>query len=204
MTDSDEDRLAAWRAGDPRAGIELVERHHDSVARFFLHKVGPSEGPDLAQATFLGLLEGVARFRGESSFRTWLFAVARNVLLKHLRERCRDQRRFDPEVTSVEALDPSPVTILAAAQEHRLLLAGLRRLPIDTQLMLELHYWERLPVADIAVVLDMPVNTVKTRMRRGRLRLDELMAELAESPEQFETTQRGLEAWAAALRREID
>ena len=201
----DDELLAAWKSGDKLAGIRLVERHHENIARFFMHKVGESDGADLSQATFVGLLEGIDRFRGEASFRTWIFAVAHNILLKHLRNRCRDQRRFAPEETSLEALvGPSPVSILAAEQQNRLMLVALRRLAIDTQVMLELHYWENLAIREIAVVFDMPVNTIKTRMRRGRLQLFEAMQALAESPEQLETTQRGLEGWAAGLRRELD
>ncbi len=201
---SDDELLAAWKTGEAPAGVSLVERHHESVARFFLHKAGANEGPDLAQATFLGLLEGIGRFRGAASFRTWLFAVARNVLLKYLRNRCRDQQRFRPGETTLAALGPSPPSLLAADQNSRLLAAALRRLPIDTQLMLELHYWEKLPIAEIAVVLDKPEGTVKTRMHRGRKQLEVEMEALAESPEQLETTRRGLEDWAESLRRDLD
>ena len=202
-TSSDTTLLSRWRSGDRRAGAQLLARHHPSVARFFLHKLGP-DCDDLVQATFLGLLEGIDRFRGEASFRTLLFAIARNKLLKHLRERSRDQRRFDPSRASIAGLEPSPVSLMAVQEQHKLLLTALRRLPIDTQLMLELHYWEKLPIKEIALVLDMPINTVKTRMRRGRLRLDAEMEALAASPEQLESTRRGLDGWAERLREELD
>ena len=76
---SDIDLLDAWRAGDPRAGNELFNRHFDSVCRFFANKAG-NEVDDLIQRTFLACVEGRDRFRGDASFRGYLFGVARNVL----------------------------------------------------------------------------------------------------------------------------
>ena len=86
---SDEILLARWREGEARAGAVLIARHHESLARFFLTKAG-TDGEDLVQATFLGLLGGgLERFRGEASFRTFLFAIARNKLLEYIRARVR-------------------------------------------------------------------------------------------------------------------
>ena len=199
----DKELLTRWRAGDQAAGATLLKRHHASVARFFLHKLGP-DTKDLVQATFLGLLEGLERFRGDASFRTLLFAIARNKLFKHLRELTRDRQRFHPGETSLIDLEPSPISAVVVHERHKLLLAALRRLPIDTQLMIELHYWERLMLKEIAAILELPLNTVKTRMRRGRQQLEVNMRALAESPEQLETTLRGLEGWAVQLRNDFD
>ena len=199
---SDEELLEAWRGGDKRAGAALLTRHHASVARFFIHKLG-ADSDDLVQATFLGLLEGLDRFRGEASFRTLLFAIARNKLYRHLRDLTRDRKRFDPEVTSVAAIGVTPTSMLAARDQSKLLLEALRTLPLDTQMMLELHYWEKLRIADIAAILDMPEGTVKIRMHRGRKQLEDQMAALAESKELLRTTLHGLSKWAARLREEI-
>lgn len=200
---SDAFLLERWRAGEQAAGATLLERYHASIARFFAHKL-EHDTKDLVQATFLGLLEGLERFRGEASFRTLLFAIARNKLNLHLRGLIRDRRRFDPSETSLVDLDASPSAALVIHERHKLLLVALRRLPIDTQLMLELHYWEQLKLKEIAAVLDIPISTVKTRMRRGRQRLEAHMRELAESPEQLETTLRGLQGWAAQLQRDFE
>jgi RNA polymerase sigma-70 factor (ECF subfamily) len=201
---TDDDLLARWRAGDQDAGASLLVRHHESIARLFASKVG-TDSDDLVQATFLGLLDGgLERFREHASFRTFLFAIARKKLLEHLRNLGRDRERFDPEHATLAGIDPTASSLLAARGQNKLLLAALRQLPLDTQMMLELHYWEDMRIDDIAKVLDMPAATIKTRMRRGRLRLDELMAALADSPDALETTLRGLEGWAQALRRELE
>ena len=199
---SDEELLIAWKQGEQNAGAALLMRYHHNVARFFIHKLG-NDSEDLVQATFLGLLEGFDRFRGESSFRTYLFGIARNKLLMAITERVRDRKRFDPGVTSIAALDLTPTKQRAIRDQQKLLLAALRSLPLDVQIMLELHYWERMKVDDIAEVLDMNRNTVRTKMRRGRQRLHDEMQRLSDSKQLLETTLDGLAKWAARLREEL-
>ncbi len=191
----DNELLAAWVAGDRRAGQTLFERHYDALDRFFVNKVGDRAG-DLVQRTFVACIEAAPRFRGDSSFRTFLFAIARNQLLKHLRDHGRERARLDPATTSICDLDPSPSVLAAGREQERQLLAALRRLPIDEQVALELHYWEQLPSAEIAVVLDIPIGTVKSRLRRAR---DRLEAELTGAP-QRPASADDLDRWAADLR----
>jgi RNA polymerase sigma factor (sigma-70 family) len=199
---TDEQLLRAWQANDRRAGAELFNRHHRSIARFFAHKLGP-DTDDLVQATFMGLVNGLEHYRGEAGFRAYLFGIARKQLLRGIHERVRARERVDPSETSLAALDPTPSEQRAIREQHKLLLAALRRLPIDTQLMLELHYWEQLAIKDIAIALDLNVNTVKTRMRRGREQLEAEMAELAESGELLASTIGDLAGWAARLRDDL-
>ena len=195
----DAELLEAWRAGDKRAGKILFERHYDAVHRFFRNKVGP-EAPDLVQKTFLGCLESVEQYRGEGSFRSWVFAVAYRQLCKHYRSKASERARFDVGTVSVCDLDPSPSRMLAQRREQQLLLEALRRIPVELQVALELHYWERMSDADIARALDMPLGTTKSRIRRGRQLLAERMAELAASPTELQSTLANLEQWAEQLR----
>ncbi len=170
MTDAE--LFREWANGDARAGATLFERHFTAIERFFRHKlVGEDPADDLVQQTFLGVLEARSRFRGEASFRTFLFAVARNVLGKYLRTKSRDARRFDPSLHSVADLGPSPSTALAVAQAAELLLDALRSLPVDSQTVLELFYWENMRSIEIAQVLEVPLGTAKTRLRTARLQL---------------------------------
>ena len=133
--------LRAWREGDQHAGSTLFSRHYPSIYRFFLSKV-PDAAEDLVQRTFLGCLEAAERFRGDSSVRTFLFGIAHNTLRHHLRGRQRSEQPLDSELVSVAELAPGPSTALGSKQEQRLLLRALRHVPLDTQVVLELHYWE--------------------------------------------------------------
>jgi RNA polymerase sigma factor (sigma-70 family) len=189
--------LDAWRRGDRQAGDELFVRHFDSVYRFFGGKVG-ADAEDLVQATFLACVEGQERFRQEAGFRTYLLAIARNLLYRHWRSRSRSGPP-DFSVTSLQDLGPSPSTLMHARSEQRLVLEGLRRIPIDLQLALELHYWERMSGPEIALVLDLPEGTVRSRLRRAREALLEKLGELAQTPGELASTTSNLDDWATSL-----
>ena len=195
---SDQKLLHAWRAGDRRAGSELFARHFDGVYRFFLNKVdGGVE--DLVQRTFVACVEGRDRFREEASFRTYLFAIAHNLLKVHLRTTARS-RRQDFERDSLVDLGAGPPTIVGACEEERLVVHALRKIPIESQVLLELFYWEDLGVADIAVAMDVPVGTAATRLRRARQLLEAEMVALAGDAALRDAVAGGFETWARALR----
>jgi RNA polymerase sigma factor (sigma-70 family) len=200
---TDVELLEAWRGGERRAGEQLFERHYAAVARFFRNKLEFGVD-DLIQRTFLACVEGRERIRGEASFRTYLFAVARNLLGKHYRGRQRHGDRIDLGVTSIHDLAPSPSVVVAEHQEQRLLLEALRRIPIDHQIVLELYYWERLTSAEIAGVLDVPHGTVRTRIRRAKQLLEEQLRALDGEPAVVERTVTNLESWAASLRKLLE
>jgi RNA polymerase sigma-70 factor (ECF subfamily) len=195
---TDFELLKAWREGDRQAGDELFMRHFDSLYRFFARKV-TGDVEDLVQKTFLACVEGQETFRQDASFRTFLFAIARNLLYRYWRSRSRSGE-VDFTVTSLQDLGPSPSLAIKARQEQRLLLEGLRRIPLDLQIALELHYWEGMSGPDIAVVLDVPEGTVRSRLRRGREVLIEKIGELAQSAEVLQATTCNLDRWAESLK----
>ncbi|PRP99324.1 RNA polymerase sigma factor [Enhygromyxa salina] len=200
MTTQDQDDgvcLEAWRAGDRAAGQRLFARYYEPVARFFINKVG-DKSPDLIQRTFLACVEGMPRFRGEGSFRSYLFAVAYRQLCRHYRD--QKGNRVDLDSVSAVALDPSLSGIVVEREEMRLFLAGLRDIPLELQVVLELHYWEDCSVTEIAVALDIPQGTVKSRLRRGREQLRATVERLAARPELAMSTLDGLETWAQQVR----
>lgn len=207
MVDGDDDAVlvVAWQGGDREAGKRLFERHYPGVARFFRNKVGAAE-PDLIQRTFLACVEGLPRLREAASFRSYLFGIAYKILCKHFQQLRRDRGRTDADVDmareSAHGL-VSPSQLLAGREEQRLLLAALRRLPVDYQVALELHYWEGMTAAELGDVLDLPLGTAKTRIRRGRELLEQQMAALAGSVELLESTRANLELWARQLRAQV-
>lgn len=196
---TDVELLDAWRDGDKRAGKQLFERHYDAIHRFFRNKVG-AEAPDLVQKTFLGCIESVERYRGEGSFRSYLFAVAYRQLCKHYRSRTSERARFDVGEVSAADLDPTPSRVFAKRREQRVLLEALRGIPVELQVALELHYWEQMSDADIARALELPLGTTKSRIRRARQLLAERIAQLATSPSELQSTLGNLDQWANELR----
>jgi RNA polymerase sigma factor (sigma-70 family) len=199
---TDLELLEAWRSGDRSAGSQLFERHFDSICRFFANKI-QSDVDDLVQRTFQACVEGKERFRGQSSFRTYLFGVAHNVLRSHLRKRRREGERFDFGLTSVFDLGLSPTTLIAQAKEQQLTLQALRRIPLDHQIVLELYYWEDMEASELAEVLEMPEGTVRSRIRRAKQLIEEQLAKLAESDALLESTMSNLDSWARSLRAKV-
>jgi RNA polymerase sigma-70 factor (ECF subfamily) len=195
----DKQLLHAWQGGDKQAGVQLFERHYDSIARFFANKVSGNVD-DLIQNTFLACVEGKERFREDSSFRTYLFGIARNLLYQNYRVKRRDGDRFDPATQSAADLGPGAGTMIAKKQEEHLLLQALRHIPLEHQELLELYYWESKRAQDISELLDVPEGTVRTRLRRAKQLLEKALEELADSPDQLERTNSGLEDWAMGLR----
>ncbi len=171
---SDTALLERWRGGDTVAGEELFQRHFDSIYGFFETKCS-HEADELTQSTFLACLAARDQFRAESSFRTYLFTIARHELYRLLRTRQRRDAKLDFELSSIADLISTPGTRLARNQEHRKLIETLQRLPVEQQSLLELHYWEGMGISELAEVFESPEATIRTRLHRARKALREAM-----------------------------
>ena len=202
--DTDRDLVEAWRAGDKKAGDQLLQRHHVSLRKFFINKVPDADRGELIQNTLLGCLTGIKNFRGKSSFRTFLFTVARNKLYDYYRKKERAPALEELPDTSVAAISTGPFSLVARRREHRLLRLALRNVPMDDQIVLELYYWEDLSANDIAQILDSAEPAIRSRVRRAKARLKEQIKALAGSPEEARSTLDDLERWAADVRKQID
>ena len=190
---SDEALLQAWRDGDRGAANELLERHFGLIHRFFWRRL-PQQAEDLAQQTFVGCVERRDALRG--SFRAYLFGIARNRLRLALRAKTPEAGEMAEPVASLT----SPSGKLAQREEERLLLDALRTLDVSTQLVIEMHYWEGLTVKEIAELVEMPLGTVKTKIREGRLRLRQLIEAAPVAPTLIRSTLDDFEGWAAGMR----
>lgn len=198
MTGDDIELLKAWREGDAGAGETLTARHYDAVWRFFEVKI-PSLAADMTQQTFLACVEARDRFEGRSSFRAYVFGIARRLLLQHLR---RDDR-FDRVQRFQAAASPDTVTtasrIVSRRQEQRLLLRALDRLSADMQIVVQLHYWEAMRPTEIAEVLDVPASTVSSRLMRARTQLREHLEGGGRRPAALDSLLGNLDGWARSL-----
>lgn len=198
MTDqrTDVDLLDAWRRGDAGAGQALFARHFRRIYRFFETKC-PAEADELVQGTFLACMKAKEQFRGEAAFSTYLFAVARRELFRVLELRRRDGARLDFEASSIAELAPTPRTQIAGREDRLRLLHALRDLPVEQQILLELHYWEGLDISDLAEIYESLPVTIRSRLHRARAALRERM--LKTEDRAAAETLESLDAWARKL-----
>ena len=187
MARNDEDLtlLAAWQGGDARAGDGLVRHYGAAVARFFAEKVRDFEVDDLVQQTWEAMIQARDRFAADgealASFRAYLYGTARLVLFGHFRKKARAQQ-FDPGVSSLEDLAPSPSAMASAHVKLARLATALRKLPLEMQVLLELRYGQEMTSAEIAAVHGIPRNTAKTRLRVAKQRLDAQLTRMGMAP----------------------
>jgi RNA polymerase sigma-70 factor (ECF subfamily) len=198
MSDEDLVLLDGWCAGDPAAGNALFGRHFEAVYRFFEHKTD-GEIDDLVQETFLACMRSRDTFRRQSSFRTYLFAIARHTLFGYWRRRVSARAALDFEESSVASLSTSAGTRLSRRQDCAALLAALRALPLDQQILLEMFYWEGLDRDQLAEVFDVETPTIGSRLFRARKALQDGLDVSAGAPADVTG---GFDAWARGLRPE--
>ncbi len=195
----DEDLFDAWASGDKKAGHVLFSRYHDALGRFFHNKAG-AETDDLVQQTLLRCLEAHDRFRGDARFRTFLIGIAHNVLYEHFRRARKGAAVVDIDETSVVQLGTSPSGIVAREQEQQLVRDALRCVPLISQEVLELYYWEDLSGPELAGVLGIGEGAVRSRLRRAREQLQAQLGKLSASPALVQRATAELERWLRSLR----
>jgi len=195
--ESDVDLLNAWRAGDAANGRLLFQKYFQALYRFFANKC---DDPDeMVQQTFLAIVKAKDQFAGRSSFRTYLYTVARHELYRHLRGLQR-ARNFDPALSSIADLATSAGGKLARNQQHKLLCAALRTLPVEQQTLLELHYWDGLDATALAEVFESNAAAIRNRLHRAREKLREAMLATEGIPADTIATVEAVDALALSLR----
>jgi RNA polymerase sigma-70 factor (ECF subfamily) len=177
--------LARHLEGDPRAFEELVASWGPRVYGFLRRSGAGEQADDLFQETFLRVHLAAGRFDPRYPFRVWVFTIARRLVIGHQRgQRVRrwlggllGRRAEGPEADPAEAPDPGPDQERAAAarEEAARLGRALTLLPAGPRQALVLVKVEGLSLEEAALVLDAPVPTVKTWVRRGRLALAEAL-----------------------------
>lgn len=160
-----------------------------------------SDVADLVQETFAACVEACNRLVDDNKFRSYLFSIAYNVLRKHYHTKHRSGESIDFDHVSVCDLAPGPGTLVSKRREQRLLLQALRHIPVGYQVILELHYWEGMTTTTMAEILDLPVGTVRSRLRRARELLEVAMAQLSPLNEELVSIFTEIDKWAMECRR---
>lgn len=201
--DPDIELVRRWCAGDRAAGDQVVRRHFPALRRFFVTQIADAhEREDLIQDTLHTLLVAAPTYEGRSSFKSFMFGIARHKLYAHLKRRYRAAGSFDPITESIEdILGRSPSSVAALRERSQRLLQALHELPLEEQLMLAFCYWEDMSGPELAQMFEVTPDSVRTRLFRARQKLLKKMS--APSATDGEAEHTSLEDWLRALGAEL-
>lgn len=179
--EADNDLVARAAAGNEAAFTALVERHRDRVFRLAVSILGQAfvgEAEEVTQEVFLRVHSALKSYRGEAQFGTWLYRVT-----FHQTINLKSRVRFTAPHVGAEVLaerptaDPDALAQLEKARRDAVVGECVARLPAAYQSALRLHYWMGESVAEIAILLGVAENTVKSYLFRGRQLLQSMLQE---------------------------
>jgi RNA polymerase sigma-70 factor (ECF subfamily) len=172
---SDEVLIGRIAKGDRLAMQVLFARHHVRVYRFVLRLVGnPSAAEDLISDVFLDVWRQADRFEGRSAVSTWMLAIARFKALSALRKR-PDEELDDEAAEAIEDVADNPEVALQKKDKSAVLRQCLEKLSPEHKEIIDLVYYHEKSVEEVAEIVGIPENTVKTRMFYARKKLAELL-----------------------------
>ncbi|MDB4917630.1 MAG: polymerase ECF-type sigma factor [Gemmatimonadetes bacterium] len=173
---SDLDLINRWKGGDQRAATLLVERHAGSVARFAASVGAKGDVQDIVQDTFVRAFASIDSFRGDSSLRTWLFTIARRLLLDLRRSERRRGAQVEVQdgdaVTEYDALD----SVVADETRQRMHLA-MARLSKTQREVFTLRVGEGLSYKEIAAVADTTEGAARVHYHNAMRAIKEFLDE---------------------------
>jgi len=168
--------VAQLRRGNLDALSQLIARYQNRLYRYLLRLVrNPAEAEDLFQQTWLRVAEKISSFDPRRNFDSWLFTVARNLALDHLR-RIRPHSLDEPFASDSGSETPAdrllsremlPLDRILESERSGRLAAALLELPVVYREVVSLRFEEEMKLEEIAQVLGAPLSTVKSRLRRS-------------------------------------
>jgi RNA polymerase sigma-70 factor, ECF subfamily len=180
---TDNELILAYRDGQRSAYEDLVNRHLKSVYFYCVRMVGKEEANDMAQEVFIKVWKKQNKYNAEKNFKIWLFRIARNTCLDYLRKKqpiifSQLKKEDDDQYPEEVLLDEreSVEEKIFSKEQKELLGEALAKLPAPTQEVFELYYRGELNFKEIAETLNLSINTVKSRHRRGIMELKKILS----------------------------
>ncbi|SAI25528.1 RNA polymerase sigma factor [Bordetella ansorpii] len=164
----------SWSPQDDRLLRDLIHEHSGRLQRFIIKHIGnTSEAEDLAQQAFVEAARSYQTFRGESQLSTWLYGIALNLVRNYLSR--APERRYDfvgeDSLATHAASESTPEQALEQAQTVRLMQEALDELPENMRGILLMIGLDNMSYEDAAVLLTVPIGTVRSRLSRARTAL---------------------------------
>ena len=186
----DEDLVARVQRGDKSAFDFLVIKYQHKIIQLVNGYIkDPSEAQDVAQEVFLKAYRALGSFRGEAAFYTWLYRIAINTAKNYLLSRSRRSSSFEVDIQDAEAIENAPQLQGMDTPERHLLneeivdtiKTTIENLPEEMRIAILLREFEGMSYEEIAVAMDCPVGTVRSRIFRAREAIDSKLNPLLEN-----------------------
>ncbi|ASB03283.1 RNA polymerase sigma factor RpoE [Proteus mirabilis] len=166
--------------GDQKAFNLLVIRYQHKVASLISRYVPQGDVPDVAQEAFIKAYRAIGSFRGDSAFYTWLYRIAVNTAKNYLVAQGRRPPSNDLDASDVENFETSnalkeisnPENLMLSEELRRVVFQTIESLPQDLRVAITLRELDGLSYEEIAVIMDCPVGTVRSRIFRAREAID--------------------------------
>ena len=168
--------IGAAAKGDRKSLEHLFTRHNVRVFRFLMRLVGNrATAEELLNEVFLEVWVSAGRYEGRSAPTTWMMAIAHNKAISYLRK--RREVGIDDDAPEEADLADTPEVSVQKVDKSRMMRECIQRLTPEHKEILDLVYYHDHSVAEVAGILGIPENTVKTRMFYARKKLSELLRE---------------------------
>lgn len=156
----------------------LFEKHHVPLFNFFMRLTGNRNvSEDLVQDVFMRMLKYRATYQGRSKFTLWMYQIARNAHVDHLRKK-KEALPLDEQWSEPVMPEASPEEKLEGANEVQLLRQALAKLPLKKREVLILSRYQNLKYKEIAELMDCRIGTVKAHVHRAVKELGKIYLEL--------------------------
>ncbi len=167
--DDDRDLVQKFQKGDETAFNALVRKYQEPVYQTARRLLGShEEAQDLSQETFIKAYRGLKDFRREATFSTWIYRITVNLGLNALRHRkLRQYFSFGNPGLTIASRDPAPDQQLEHHELMNTIEQAIERLPAKQKIVFTLRYFQNLPHAEIAGILNRDVGTIKANYHQA-------------------------------------
>lgn len=173
--EEDASLIDKYLAGDEDAIEELVMRYQRQIYSFVYRMINDmEEAKDLTQKTFIKAIKGIRSFRRRSSFKTWLYRIATNTSLNHIKQKREEETELDESLASNQA---GALSDILEKEKEISIKRGLKELPERQRLAIILRAYDGLSCSETAMVMKCSEGAVKAHYHQGVKKLKEILKE---------------------------
>ena len=171
---SDEELVRLIQQGEVFAFEQLVKRYQQKLLGFVYHMIRDEQAADdIVQESFINLYKTIDRVDSSKKFSAYVFSIARNTTISHIRKYKKEIPLEDILASSEE--ESLYAQIVHAEQQHTVA-SALAKIPVLYQNVIRLYYFEDLSYEEVSKKLALPINTIRTHLRRGKILLREILS----------------------------